>query len=76
MFWEEDDRKHWKINGFVPPYRLPVDDESVVLDPTLELAVAGSPDPLPFPGLEVADLVEAAKELPGGHTATTAWSSR
>jgi hypothetical protein len=24
----------------------------------------------------VADLVEAAKELPGRHTATTAWSSR
>lgn len=76
MFGEENDRKHRKINGFVPSYRFPVDNESVVLNPTLELAVAGSSNPLAFPGLEVADLIEAAKELPGRHTATTAWSSR
>jgi hypothetical protein len=32
---EEDDRDEWKIHRFVPLNALTVDDESVVLTPTL-----------------------------------------
>jgi hypothetical protein len=67
IFGEKYNTEYREIDRFVPFNRLAVDYKSLILDPTLEFAVADFADLLPFLRLEVAHCIDIHQKLPRIH---------